>query len=183
MRVESLYRSAEHAFAKSPCDRVELVVGLGVRGDVHAGATVRHRSRVAADPDQPNLRQVHLIGRELLDALREEGFPVGPGRLGENVLTSGLDLLGLPVGTRLRLGERAVCELTGLRNPCVQLDPVGAGLMARLAQRGADGALVRKAGVMAVVVAGGDVEVGAAITVERPPPPTDHSTASREALH
>jgi hypothetical protein len=88
-----------------------LIAGLGVAGDVHAGITVRHRSRVAADPDQPNLRQVHLIRSELHDELSEAGYEVPPGGLGENVTTSGIDLLALPVGTILRFGPAPAAAL------------------------------------------------------------------------
>jgi MOSC domain-containing protein YiiM len=150
---------------------IRLVAGLGVEGDAHAGPTVKHRSRVARDPTQPNLRQVHLIHGELHDELAAAGFDVGPGEMGENVTTRGVALLGLPRGTRLRLGADAVVELTGLRNPCRQLDGVRPGLMAAVLDRDADGALVRKAGVMAVVVAGGDVTAGDRVDVELPAAP------------
>lgn len=170
-RVASLARSPVYTFSKPCVPRLRLVAGHGVEGDVHAGPTVKHRSRVAADPARPNLRQVHLIPGELLDALREEGFAVSPGRLGENVLTEGLDLLALPTGTRLALGDDAVLVLTGLRNPCRQLEDVGAGLMQRLIERRPDGRILRRAGVMAIVERGGMVERGAAIGVTLPPPP------------
>jgi MOSC domain-containing protein YiiM len=148
-----------------------LVAGLGVEGDAHLGRTVQHRSRVARDPTQPNLRQVHLIHGELHDELRALGFEVGPGDLGENVTTRGVDLLGLPAGTRLRLGDEAVVEVTGLRNPCAQLDRFQDGLLAAVLDRDGDGELVRKAGVMGVVVTGGAVRPGDPIAVEVPPPP------------
>ena len=148
---------------------IRLVAGLGVDGDAHQGRTVKHRSRVARDPSQPNLRQVHLVHAELLDELRAAGFPVSAGRVGENVTTRGVDLLALPTGTRLRLGDAAVVALTGLRNPCTQLDGIRPGLMAAVLETDARGNLVRKAGVMAVVVADGDVRAGDAIRVELPP--------------
>jgi MOSC domain-containing protein YiiM len=150
---------------------VRLLVGLGVEGDAHAGATVKHRSRVARDPGQPNLRQVHLVHAELHDELRERGFDISPGAMGENVTTRGVDLLALPTGTRLAIGPDAVVELTGLRNPCRQLDGLADGLMAAVLDRDADGHLVRKAGVMGVVVADGDVGAGDTIVVELPPDP------------
>jgi len=150
---------------------IVLVAGLGVDGDAHAGATVRHRSRVARDPAQPNLRQVHLMPMEWIDFLREGGFDVEPGRMGENVTTSGIDLLGLPTGTRLQLGATAIVQLTGLRNPCKQLDGIQPGLMAANLERAADGSLIRKAGVMSVVLQGGEVRPGDAIRVELPAPP------------
>ena len=142
-----------------------------MEGDAHMGATVKHRSRVRRDPTEPNLRQVHLIHSELHDELRERGFHVAPGDMGENVTTRGVGLLALPTGTRLRLGEEAVVEVTGLRNPCSQLDGFQPGLMAAVLDRDEDGALVRKSGVMAVVVAGGVVRPGDAIAVELPAPP------------
>ena len=169
--VIAVARSAAHTFSKAPQDSVQLVAGLGVEGDAHQGATVRHRSRVARDPTQPNLRQVHLLHAELLDELRRTGFTVGPGDLGENVTTGGLDLLGLPVRTRLRLGARAVVELTGLRNPCAQLDRFQPGLLAAVLPRDARGQLVRKAGVMGIVLADGGVRAGDPIEVELPASP------------
>jgi MOSC domain-containing protein YiiM len=141
---------------------------LGVEQDAHAGETVKHRSRVARDPTQPNLRQVHLIHAELHDELRAAGFPVGPGEMGENVTTRGVDLLGLPTGTRLHVGDTAVVEVTGLRNPCGQLNGIQPGLMDATLARDAHGALIRKAGVMGVVVTGGAVRAGSPIRVELP---------------
>jgi MOSC domain-containing protein YiiM len=157
--------------AKPRSDVVRLRVGRGVEGDAHAGATVKHRSRVRRDPTQPNLRQVHLIPGELHDELRDRGFPVGAGVMGENVTTRGLDLLGLPTGTVLRLGPDAAVEVTGLRNPCRQLDGIAPGLMAAVLDRDPDGGLVRRAGIMAVVVADGEVRPGDAVAVELPSPP------------
>ncbi len=152
-------------------DRIRLLTGLGVEGDVHMGATVQHRSRIARDPTRPNLRQVHLIHAELHDELREAGFDLAPGQMGENVTTRGIDLLALPRGARLRLGPSAVVAVTGLRNPCFQLDGIRHRLMQATLARDEDGTLVRKAGVMAVVVADGDVRPGDAIDVELPPEP------------
>ena len=144
---------------------------MGVEGDAHQGATVKHRSRVARDPTQPNLRQVHLVHAELHDELREAGFAVAPGQMGENVTTSGVDLLGLATGTRLHLGSSAIVEVTGLRNPCAQLDKIQKGLMAATLGRDEHGNLVRKAGIMGVVLAEGEVRPGDPIRVEPPPPP------------
>jgi MOSC domain-containing protein YiiM len=149
-------------------EAIRLVAGLGVEGDAHAGETVKHRSRVARDPSQPNLRQVHLIHAELFDELDAAGFAVAPGRMGENVTTRGVDLLALPVGARLRLGAEAAVEVTGLRNPCAQLEGIQPGLMAATLDRDADGNLIRKAGIMAVVLAGGEVRPGDPIAVELP---------------
>jgi MOSC domain-containing protein YiiM len=170
-RVLAVARSATHTFSKPRESAIRLVTGLGVEGDAHLGTTVKHRSRVARDPTQRNLRQVHLIHAELFDELRVKGFEVAAGELGENVTTQGVDLLALPVGTRLRLGESAIVELTGLRNPCYQLDDFRRGLMAATLDRDEHGALIRKAGVMSVVVAGGDVRAGDAIAVELPVAP------------
>ncbi|MGE5596366.1 MAG: MOSC domain-containing protein, partial [Hyphomicrobiales bacterium] len=152
--VTAVSVSATHTFTKAAAQSIRLVEGLGVEGDAHAGATVRHRSRVQRDPAQPNLRQVHLIHAELHDELRERGFEVGPGAMGENITTRGLDLLALPAGTRLRIGDSAVVQVTGLRNPCAQLDGLQPGLMAAVLDRDAHGNLVRKAGVMGIVVSG-----------------------------
>jgi MOSC domain-containing protein YiiM len=169
--VTAVSCNARHAVSKANQDAIRLLAGLGVDGDAHMGATVKHRSRVARDPTQPNLRQVHLIRGELHDELRAAGFDLSPGQMGENVTTRGVDLLGLPTGTRLRLGETAVVEVTGLRNPCIQLDGIQHGLMAATLARDEAGTLVRKAGVMGVVVAGGEVRAGDPIRVELPPEP------------
>jgi MOSC domain-containing protein YiiM len=156
---------------KPNLDVIRILTGLGVEGDAHLGVTVKHRSRVAADPTQPNLRQVHLIHAELHDELNGAGFKVTPGEMGENVTTRGVDLLGLPTGTRLHLGPTAVVEVTGLRNPCMQLDKIQTGLMEANLDRDADGNLIRKAGIMGIVLADGEVRPGDAIEVELPPEP------------
>jgi MOSC domain-containing protein YiiM len=169
--VVAVSRGSQHGLAKRPTEAIRLLAGLGVDGDAHLGRTVQHRSRVARDPTQPNLRQVHLIHTELHDELRAAGFDVEPGAMGENVTTRGVDLLALPAGARLALGGRAIVELTGLRNPCRQLDGLRPGLMAASLDRDAEGRLVRKAGVMAVVVAGGEVRAGDPIAVELPAGP------------
>ena len=171
-QVVSVHASAGHTLRKpAQAGGVRLLAGLGVEGDAHLGRTVKHRSRVRRDPTQPNLRQVHLIHAELHDELRGQGFDVGPGEMGENVTTRGVDLLGLPAGARLRLGDDAVIEVTGLRNPCKQLERLAPGLMAAVLDRDTDGELVRKAGVMAVVVRGGVVRPGDPIAVELPSSP------------
>jgi MOSC domain-containing protein YiiM len=159
-----------HRFSKVPRDAIRLLAGLGVEGDAHAGVTVKHRSRVARDPTQPNLRQVHLIHAELHEELRAKGFEIAPAAMGENITTRGLDLLGLPRGTRLRIGA-ALVEVTGLRNPCRQLDAYRPGLMAATLDRDAAGNVIRKAGVMGVVLEGGEVRPGDAIRVELPAAP------------
>lgn len=169
--VTAVSRSKEYTFSKPNEASITLVAGLGVDGDAHQGVTVKHRSRVARDPSQPNLRQVHLIHAELHEELRDKGFAVKPGEIGENVTTSGIDLLGLPAGTRLHLGAQAVVEVTGLRNPCLQLDAFQRGLQKAVLDRDAAGKLVRKAGIMSIVVTGGEVRPGDPITVELPPEP------------
>jgi MOSC domain-containing protein YiiM len=169
--VESVHRNADHALGKPACAVIRLVAGVGVEGDAHGGETVQHRSRVARDPALPNLRQVHLIAAELHDELGARGYPVGPGEMGENLTTRHVDLLALPAGTRLRLGANAVVELTGLRNPCRQLDGLHAGLMAAVLDRAADGSLVRRAGVMSIVLVGGEVRTGDRVTVVLPAGP------------
>jgi MOSC domain-containing protein YiiM len=166
--VEAVHRSASHTLRKPGQLSIRLVAGLGVEGDAHMGATVKHRSRVKRDASQPNLRQVHLIHAELHDELRDRGFAVHPGEMGENVTTRGVDLLALPAGTRLHLGGAAVVELTGLRNPCAQLDRIQPGLMAAVLDRDAEGTLIRKAGVMGIVLSGGDVQAADPIRVELP---------------
>jgi MOSC domain-containing protein YiiM len=160
-----------HHFSKTPSLGIRLLTGLGVAGDGHLGETVQHRSRVHKDPTQPNLRQVHLLHVELFDELRSRGFVVEAGDLGENITTEGIDLLALPTGTRLHLGASAIVEITGLRNPCIQLDHFQKGLMAATLDKDAGGNLVRKAGIMSIVIADGDVRPGDAIRIELPDVP------------
>ena len=169
--VTSVARSPKHTFGKPTERGIRLLAGLGVAGDAHMGETVKHRSRVRQDPSQLNLRQVHLIHAELHDGLQASGFDVSAGQMGENVTTRGVDLLGLPAGTTLHLGETASVRLTGLRNPCKQLDNLQPGLMRAVLDRDEEGNLVRKAGVMGVVVAGGEVGPGDGVRVELPPGP------------
>ncbi len=169
--VIAVSRSTTHTFTKLNQESIQLLTGLGVEGDSHMGKTVQHRSRVAVDPNQPNLRQVHLIHAELHDELQAAGFAVSAGQMGENITTRGINLLALPTGTQLHLGHRAVVELTGLRNPCVQLDQLQAGLMAAVLDRDEHGKLIRKAGVMGIVVIGGEVRPGDRIQIELPPEP------------
>jgi MOSC domain-containing protein YiiM len=166
--VIAVSRASGHRFSKANQLSIRLAAGLGVEGDAHRGATVKHRSRVAKDPTQPNLRQVHLLHVELFDELRDAGFDLAPGDMGENVATHGIDLLGLPTGTRLHLGATAIVEITGLRNPCVQIERFRSGLLAATLGRDAEGRLVRKAGVMSIVIEGGEVYPGDAITIETP---------------
>lgn len=168
--VVSVHRKSTHTFSKEVVDSIELIEGIGIAGDAHAGPTVKHRSRVAKDPSTPNLRQVHLIHRELFDLVAEAGFEVGPGQLGENITTADLDLLALPVGTRLRIGD-AVLTVTGLRNPCTQIDNFQPGLLKQVVRRRKDGSIERLAGVMSIVSRGGTVRPGATIEVELPPEP------------
>ncbi len=169
--VLAVARNSRHRFSKPTCDEIALLEGLGVEGDAHAGVTVRHRSRVARNPAAPNLRQVHLMHSELFAELAPQGFALSPGDMGENITTSGIDLLALPVGTILRLGDHAEIAITGLRNPCLQLDRFAPGLMAATLGRDADGGLVRKAGIMATVRRGGTVRPGDAIAMILPPLP------------
>jgi MOSC domain-containing protein YiiM len=166
--VLAVHRSPTHSFSKASALSIRLIAGLGVEGDAHAGATVKHRSRVARDPMQPNLRQVHLIHAELHDALNAAGFHIEPGDMGENITTRGIDLLGLPAGTCLHIGKSAVVEITGLRNPCVQLDHFQPGLMRATLDRDEAGNLIRKAGVMGIVLAGGDIQAGDSVRAALP---------------
>ncbi|MBX9885163.1 MAG: MOSC domain-containing protein [Novosphingobium sp.] len=167
-RVVAVSRDAGHRFSKQVShESILLVAGRGVEGDAHCGETVRHRSRVAVDPAQPNLRQVHLIHGELLDELTASGFTVAAGDLGENILTRGIDLLGLAAGTLLRIGAAEIA-VTGLRNPCAQIERFQAGLLAAVLDRAADGSLIRKCGVMGVVRRSGAVRAGDRIGVAAP---------------
>ena len=166
--VVAVCKSKDHLFSKRLEESIRLLPGLGVEGDAHMGRTVQHRSRVAKDPSQPNLRQVHLIHSELFEELGREGHAVSPGQMGENITTSGIDLLGLPTGTRLLIGNEAIVEIMGLRNPCHQLDDFQSGLMNAVLDRDEQGNLVRKAGVMGIVLKGGIVRPNDTILVSLP---------------
>ncbi len=169
--VVAVSRSAEHRFSKEPVDTIQLLMGHGVEGDAHAGATVRHRYLAARDATAPNLRQVHLLHHEFLEEAAAHGIEVPPGGMGENILTRGLDVLGLPTGTRLRIGEDAVVRVTGLRNPCDQIEAYRPGLLALCYGVDEEGARTRRAGIMGVVERSGQVRAGDTITVDPPPQP------------
>ncbi|MBA3528531.1 MAG: MOSC domain-containing protein [Propionibacteriaceae bacterium] len=175
--VVAVSRDREHRFSKVPTEQIVLMAGVGVQGDAHAGVSVQHRSRVAADPTQSNLRQVHLIHAELFDELSEQGFDVAPGQLGENITTRHLDLLALPRGTQLRFGLEALVEVTGLRNPCRQINGLQPRLLDAVLRRNDSGEVERKAGIMGVVLRGGAVKAGDTIDVHLPPEP--HQTLER----
>jgi MOSC domain-containing protein YiiM len=166
--VVAVSMSSGHTFSKGNASSIRLLAGLGIDGDAHAGVTVKHRSRVRADPTQPNLRQAHLVHAELFDELRGQGFDVAPGDIGENITTRGVPLLDLPRGTRLRIGGDAVVEITGLRNPCAQLDRFQPGLMRAVLDRDEQGGLVRKSGIMGIVINSGVVRPGDGIAVDLP---------------
>ena len=157
-RVLALSLSPTHTFSKSPQQRLKLVAEHGVEGDAHFGVTVKHRSRVAKNPDAPNLRQVHLIHQEMLDRVASSGLDLKPGDIGENILTAGVDLLALSRGARLQMGSAEV-EVTGLRNPCLQLDNFKPGLRRAFLQKRANGEIIRLAGVMAIVAKTGEVSL------------------------
>jgi MOSC domain-containing protein YiiM len=169
--VMAVSLSQSHSFSKHNQASIKLLTGLGVEGDTHLGEKVQHRSRVKQNPDQPNLRQVHLVHAELHDELREKGFDVLPGQMGENITTRGIDLLGVPTGTKLHLGSTAVVEVTGLRNPCTQLDDFQSGLMKAVLDNDEDGNLIRKAGIMGIVLEEGEIYVNDIIRAELPPEP------------
>jgi MOSC domain-containing protein YiiM len=170
-RVVAVAKDGEHRFSKQLASEVRVIAGLGVERDAHQGITIKHRSRVASDPNQPNLRQVHLIHAELFDELRRKGFEIGPADLGENVTTEGIDLLGLPTGSLLRVGTGVLLELTGLRNPCLQIERFEPGLLAAVLERGPHGETIYKAGVMSIVREGGVIRPGDLVGVEFPPLP------------
>ena len=170
-QVTAVSRSSSHSFSKPICASIHLIEGLGVEGDAHSGKTVKHRSRVAIDPSQPNLRQVHLIHSELHDELIEQGFNVAPGVMGENITTKGIDLLGLPRDSLLRIGDEAVIQITGLRNPCKQLEDYQKGLLSAVLDKTPDGELIRKSGVMAIVISGGTIKPDDFIKIQFPEKP------------
>jgi len=166
--VVAVCRDPQHRFSKAVVDEITLIEGWGIEGDAHAGSTVQHRSRVARDPSQPNLRQVHLIHGELFDELADSGYAVTAGQMGENITTQGVDLLGLPTGTLLRFGDQAIVRLTGLRNPCQQINAFEPGLLGEVVARADDGSVERKGGVMAVVMSAGVVRPHDLISVTLP---------------
>ena len=171
-KVIAVNKSPTHQVTKESFQSIEIITGLGVAGDAHMGKFVKHRSRVAADPTQPNLRQVHLIHTELFDELKEKGFQIEPGMMGENISTQGIDLLSLPRGTQLHIGNDNVClEITGLRNPCIQLDGIQAGLMKAVLDKDENGKLIRKAGIMSIVISGGIINRGDHISIKLPSQP------------
>lgn len=169
--VISVSKSNTHTFKKYQEEKIILLKGLGVKGDAHMGVTIKHRSRVAKDPSQPNLRQVHLLHKELLDELKEKNFVVNPGQLGENITTQGIDILGLPKDSILSIGQNVKVKVTGLRNPCKQIDSIKEGLMQAVLEKDEDGNLIRKAGIMGIVLVGGEVKVGDRITIDLPAKP------------
>ena len=166
--VVSVNRDSEHRFSKPAAAEITLIAGIGIEGDAHAGETVQHLHRLTTTPGAPNLRQVHLMHSELFEELESDGFGVSAGDLGENVTTSGIDLLALPQGTLLHLGDEAVVEVTGLRNPCKQINRFEPGLMKAVIGRADDGTVVRKSGIMSIVTHGGVVRAGDAVRVELP---------------
>jgi len=168
--VLAVHCNGKHAFSKPPRDAIRLIGNWGVEGDAHAGATDQHLYHIRRFGEQPNLRQVHLIHAELFDEVLTKGHAVLPGQLGENISTRNVDLLGLPQGARLHIGAEAVVELTGLRNPCRQIDEFQPGLRSHLVERTAAG-VVRRGGVMSIVVKGGMVRRGDRIEVELPQTP------------
>ena len=170
-KVIAVSKSESHTFNKYRTDKITLLKGLGVEGDAHMGKKVKHRSRVAKDPTQPNLRQVHLIHSELFDELKEKGFDVSPGQMGENITTQAIDLLALPKDTILSIGKEVKVKVTGLRNPCNQINSIKPGLMNAVLDRDEQGNLIRKAGIMGVVLVGGEVVAGDEILVELPSGP------------
>ena len=175
--VFAVSRSENYTFSKRVVNCIQLIEGEGVDGDAHRGVTVKHRSRMRADPTQPNLRQVHLIHHELIQELQQQGFDVHPATMGENITTSGIDILSLPTGAILEIGSDAKVEITGLRNPCVQLDKYQKGLMTAVLDRDANGNLIRKAGVMGIVLKGGEVKSGDQIKIVLPLQP--HTSLKR----
>ncbi|MDG2168509.1 MAG: MOSC domain-containing protein [Opitutales bacterium] len=170
-KVISVSSSESHTFSKPTKESIRLLKGLGVEGDAHSGETVKHRSRVTADPTKPNLRQVHLLHNELLDELRSKGFDLNPGDLGKNILTEDIDLLALPRGTILKLGNEAVIQVKGLRNPCHQIEAFQTGLLANVVETTKEGDPIKKAGIMGIVLEGGTIKVDDEIEIELPPIP------------
>jgi MOSC domain-containing protein YiiM len=170
-KVIAVSKSSSYTFNKYNCDKIMLITGIGVEGDIHSGKKVKHRSRVRKNPDAPNLRQVHLMHTELFEELKLKDFKVSPGQMGENITTEGLNILDLPKDTILKIGESAEIQVTGLRNPCNQINSIQKGLMQAVLDKDENGNLIRKAGIMSIVLKGGEVKVGDKILVELPEKP------------
>lgn len=170
-KVIAVSKSKKHTFSKLNTDYINLIEGIGVEGDAHAGKTIKHIFLAKKDASKPNIRQVHLIQAELFNELNEQGFSVGPGELGENITTQGVDLLHLPVGSKLHIGKTAVVELTALRNPCIQINDFQKGLLKAVVSRDENGNLIRKVGVMGIVLAGGIVKQNDDIKTQLPEEP------------
>jgi MOSC domain-containing protein YiiM len=165
--VVAVHRKEEYGVFKEIQESVHLVKGFGVQGDAHMGTLVQHRYNKKQNPNQPNLRQVHLIQAELFDDLKELGLIVKPGEMGENITTRNIDIINLPLDTKLHLGDSAILQLTGLREPCGQLNTVQKGLKnAVLDESGKS-----RVGVMSVVLRGGAVKADDLIRVELPSEP------------
>lgn len=168
-RILSVSARSGHHFSKTPQRSIRLLAGLGVEGDGHMGERIKHRSRARYNPALPNLRQVHLIDSGYIALMAAKGYAVAPGDIGENLLVAGIDLISMPQDTLLHLGgDGAVVRITGLRNPCIQMDRFMPGLMAASLDRDADGGLIRLTGVMGVVEGGGAVVPGDVVRVEMP---------------
>ena len=168
--VVAVHRNSSHSFSKESVEAIQVIEGVGVKGDAHSGRTVQHLSRVKIDPTQPNLRQVHLIHSELFEEVAQAGFDVRPGALGENITTAGIDLLALGRDTLLHIGPQVVLRVTGLRNPCAQIDTFAPGLLKQVAVK-TDTGIVRKAGIMTVALTGGKIRAGDIILTEPPSGP------------
>ena len=166
--VFAICSSPKHGFSKQPQRSIRLLAGRGVEGDAHCGETVQHLYLKRRNPLAPNRMQVHLLQSELFDELAFVGYALTAGQLGENITTRGIGLLNLPQGTRLHLGGEAVVELTGLRTPCKLIEDFKPGLLKQVISRDAANKVLAKAGVMAIVLHGGDVHERSPIRVEYP---------------
>ena len=169
-KIVAVCRAAKNGFSKPPCARIDLVAGMGVEGDAHSGRTVQHLYLKKKDASVANLRQVHLMHAELFDELAGKGFDVGPGDIGENITTRGIDLLALPCGTRLTIGEACI-ELTGIRTPCHQINKFQKGLLKALVDTDEGGNKILKSGVMGIVLQSGAVRPGDTVAVALPAGP------------
>jgi MOSC domain-containing protein YiiM len=103
MKIVSIALSRRKGTRKTPASEAVLIEGHGLHGDAHAGDW--HR-------------QVSFLAAESIDGARNKGLEVDFGDFAENIATSGIDWMAIPLGTRLRLGSEAVVEVTQIGKEC-----------------------------------------------------------------
>ncbi len=143
--VVSVNISRTKGVRKAPVLGCRVVPGLGLEGDAHAG---------------DGHRQVSLLALESIEKMRVEGLDVGPGDFAENITTSGLELVSLPVGTVLRVGGGARLEVSQIGKVCHD--------RCAIFEQAGDCVMPRE-GIFARVLAGGQIGPGDRVEVESRP--------------